>query len=93
MALKWECALHDEEPRDQNADTGLVAHGYWSLGPDAGESWSVTLVEQNEYLDVTFEWQWNGATEADVKRIAEGLEVAGIAPARYGTYEIGSIPA
>jgi hypothetical protein len=82
MPLKWEDAGHDDEPRDQNADTALLDHGYWSLGPEGDGRWSVTLAEQNEALDITFEWHWSGLSEEAVKGIAGYIEAAGIVPAK-----------
>jgi hypothetical protein len=47
VLLTWASAAQDDYPDDQNADTALVPHGYWSLGPTADGRWSVELVEQN----------------------------------------------
>lgn len=72
--LTWESAGHDDEPRDQNADTALVAHGYWSLGPESDGQWSVVLVEQDEHLDIVSERSWYGPSEEAVKETARKLE-------------------
>jgi hypothetical protein len=50
MTLTWHDAGTDE-PGDQNADSTLVAHGYWSLGPEVDGRWVVELIEQNEDLE------------------------------------------
>lgn len=50
--LTWEAADSDE-PGDQNADSELVDHGYWSLGP-ARDGWGVELIEQDEELEEIF---------------------------------------
>lgn len=82
MALEWESALHDDEPRDQNADTGLLAHGYWSLGPEADETWSVVLIEQDATLAEIFHWRWDFEGEQEAKAYAEQVEAYGRVPGR-----------
>jgi len=47
--LRWESA-GTSEPGDQNADSALVEHGYWSLGPHGRGGWSVELIEQDADL-------------------------------------------
>jgi hypothetical protein len=51
--LTWEDAGNDgpDGEHDQNADTLVVAHGYWSLGPNDPDTWSVELIAQDEDLD------------------------------------------
>lgn len=53
LTLVWTDAGNDE-PGDQNADTELDEHGYWSLGPDGtnGE-WAVELIKRDVYLTET----------------------------------------
>ena len=45
--LTWEQAGTDE-PGDQNADTQLLPHGYWSLGPNGPTDWGVELIENDK---------------------------------------------
>jgi hypothetical protein len=76
MKLQWHSAGTDE-PRDQNADTALVEHGYWSLGPASDGAWSVELVEQNDDLTVIgHPVSLHRATEAEAKLAAETHEEA-----------------
>jgi hypothetical protein len=73
--LVWESSDHDDEPRDQNADTRIVPHGYWSLGPDGDELWTAVLVVQDESLDVIEERTYGPyATEALAKAEAQRIE-------------------
>jgi len=46
--LVWEPAGTDE-PGDQNADTRLIPHGYWALGPNDITDWTVELIETDEH--------------------------------------------
>ena len=81
MTLKWENAMNDDEPRDQNADTALLPHGYWSLGPEDRKRWSVVLIEQDCHLDEIRYWRWDFSSEASAKAYAEKVE-AGKIPLR-----------
>ena len=80
VTLKWELApgRRPDEPRDIQADTAILDHGYWSAGPDVNDSWSLTLVEQDPSLNETFLWQWmNLAGETAAKNTAQEVETAG----------------
>jgi hypothetical protein len=81
--LVWESAGHDEEPRDQNADTALVDHGYWSMGPESDNEWSLTLIEQNPDLEEIFLWEWRAPDEPTAKQLAKEAEAAGTPPPKY----------
>lgn len=79
--LRWENAHNDHERGDQNADSELVAHGYWSLGgPDNGR-WHVELIAQNEHLDIVPSGGvdlGSFATEAEAKAAAQAVEDIGL---------------
>ena len=72
--LRWESALHDDEPRDQHADQYIYDHGYWDCGPADTGAWTVTLVRQDENLDIVQEFTWHGRDEKRVKDIAAYVE-------------------
>lgn len=80
LQLKWETAATDE-PGDQNADTNLVDHGYWSLGPAADGAWSVELIEQE--AETLIEIPTGGVdlgsfpSEAEAKAAAQAVEDKG----------------
>lgn len=62
---------------DQNADTMLVPHGYWSLGlAEDRHRWRLTLLEQSEGLDEVIAEPFTGdfSTEAEAKQFAEESE-------------------
>lgn len=48
--LTWESAGTDE-PGDQNASSGCIEHGHWSLGPSGDGQWGVELIEKDEDLE------------------------------------------
>lgn len=68
---------------DQNADTVLVPHGYWSLCLAENRSdWRLTLIEQNEALDEIIAEPYTGVfpTEVAAKRFAESCDAGGAIP-------------
>lgn len=92
MPLKWERSASWDPERDpashgdQDASSGRVAHGYWSLSADCGpdrDMWGVELIEQDEQLD---EVEGGGidlghfVTEAEAKAAAQAYEDTGVAP-------------
>jgi hypothetical protein len=69
---------------DQNADTGLVAHGYWALSlSDDRQNWTLRLWEQNEDLDEIIDEPYKGSfpSEAEAKAFALQCETRGAVPA------------
>jgi hypothetical protein len=78
----WEDAMHDEEPRDKQADTSVLDHGYWSMGPEHDGTWGLDLIEQDESLAITFEWSWRLASEESARATAEVVEASGQPPSR-----------
>ncbi|MEB3023040.1 MULTISPECIES: hypothetical protein [Mycolicibacter] len=70
----------NDEWHDQNADTQLVAHGYWSLClAEDRQQWRLVLLEQNESLDEVIAEHCERLfdTEADAKRFAADCEQRG----------------
>lgn len=50
MPIHWD-EPHNEEG-DQNGDSNLVGHGYWSLGTNHGpDDWGIELIAQDEHLE------------------------------------------
>lgn len=83
--MRWyrEDHFDSEGLRDQNADTGLVPQGYWSLClADDGRHWRMTLLEQNEGLDEVIAEPFTGdfLSETEAKQFAEESEVRGYIP-------------
>ncbi|MBU8838967.1 hypothetical protein [Mycolicibacterium goodii] len=62
---------------DQNADTGLLPHGYWALSlAEDRLHWRLRLWEQNEALDEIINEPYLGTfpTEAAAKAFADDCE-------------------
>lgn len=72
MRLTWQSAGTDDAG-DQQADAGIV-RGYWQTGPETGDSWSLTLIRQDDSLTETGEWAWDAPDEACAKEIAQAVE-------------------
>jgi hypothetical protein len=49
-SLTWEAADHDDDHRDQNADTTVFAHGWWMLG-DEKTHWTLELSQRDDILE------------------------------------------
>jgi hypothetical protein len=75
--LVWESALTDE-PGDQNADSNLGDHAYWSLSPNSGQRWSVELITRTDELTETSDGFHLGefASERKAKHAAQTREDA-----------------
>ncbi len=68
---------------DQNADTALLAHGYWALSlAEDRRNWTLRLWEQNADLDEIIDEPYIGTfpTEADAKAFALHCETQGAVP-------------
>jgi hypothetical protein len=73
-ALQWESAGTDD-PGDQNAESQLGPHAYWSIGPTFDSAWSVELIQRDDDLQeiggLTLQRQ---PTEQDAKAAAQAAE-------------------
>lgn len=68
---------------DQNADTNLMPHGYWSLSlAENRQQWHLRLWEQNADLDEIVAEPYNNrfASEAEAKQFAQTCEARGALP-------------
>ncbi|MDV3306833.1 hypothetical protein K7Z75_24730 [Mycobacterium avium subsp. hominissuis] len=79
--MHWYEQEDCEEFGDQNADTTLVPHGYWSLcRTDDHAEWRLTLLEQSDDLSEIIAEPYTGTfpSETDAKCFAAEREALGI---------------
>jgi len=75
--LEWESSGHPDAPGDQNADSDLFDHAYWSLGDgNVDGAWYVELIVRDDRLDETDGGVHLGYfdTEAEAKASAQSYE-------------------